>query len=207
VLRDIELPSDIDRYPVPADVTAWLTDAAARIQTFQDRWRHPHIELFVAADYELVFQALAWTLETQMTIGMRFVEWGCGFAVISGLASGLGLDAVGIEAEPVLVEQGRRTVARWGVPVELVEGNFLPRGAESLADDPTLPSLGHAAEPAYDELGLDLDDFAVVYSYPWPGEDEFHRRVFERHSARGALLLQFIGPYDIRLMRNTTDAR
>lgn len=199
----VTLPRGIDRRPLPPEMRLWISDARERIQAFQDCWHRRQIEQFVAADYELVYQALDWLTETQPLVGRRFLEWGCGFAVVSALASRLGLDAIGIEAETDLLDAGRRTIAHWDVDVELVHGNFLPPGAESLSDDPTLPSLGHSAPCGYETLGLDLDDFAVVYSYPWPGEDEFHQAVFEHHAAAGALLLMFCGPNDVRLWRKT----
>lgn len=193
-------------------------DLRERIETFQDRWDIPQIEQFVAADYLLVYQTLSWLRESQMMIGNRFVEWGCGFAAVTLMADTLGWDAVGIESETVLIEHGRRTLREWcgalrgdragaiSPPPELVLGNFLPPGAEDLADDPTLPSLGHLADCAYQSLGWGLDDFAVVYSYPWPGEDQFHEQVFDRYAARGAILVQFCGPNDMRVWRAVSRA-
>jgi hypothetical protein len=74
-------------------------------------------------------------------------------------------------------------------------------GVEGLAADPTLPSLGHPVASAYDEIGLEIDDFSLVFAYPWPGEEDFLADVFLRYGAEGALLLQFCGPYDLRLWR------
>ncbi|QDT06979.1 hypothetical protein K227x_54030 [Rubripirellula lacrimiformis] len=203
MLKKIEIPSSVDRRPIPDKIKQRIDSALARIERFQDRWDRPQIEQFVAADYAHVYQSLDWTLQTQMTIGQRFVEWGCGFAIVSAAAATLGLDVIGIEAEDVLLTQGRETIADWDVELELFHGNFLPPGAQRLADDPMLPSLGHPVPDAYAKIGLDLDDFAIVYSYPWPGEDDFHEVVFERYAARGALLLMFCGPNDIRLYRKT----
>lgn len=203
VISPIEIPSSLNDEELPADVADRLSVARQRIEAFQDRWDRPQIEQFVAADYELVYQALRWILQTQRTNGSRFLEWGCGFAVVSAIASELQLDVIGIESEGELLVEGRKTILDWQVPVELVQGNFLPPGSESLADDPTLPSLGHNAPDAYELIDCDLDDFAIVYSYPWPGEDEFHADVFSRHASRGALLLQFIGPNELRLWRKT----
>ncbi|TWU23894.1 hypothetical protein Pla52o_18170 [Novipirellula galeiformis] len=201
MLERIVIPSSVDQLLLPAEIRLWISDARNRIEAFQDRWDQPQIEQFVAADYELVYQSLAWTLESQLLIGRRFLEWGCGFAVVSALASTLDLDVIGIEAEGELLDQGQRLVAEWNTNVELVCGNFLPPDSDELADDPTLPSLGHPVRCAYETLGLELDDFAIVYSYPWPGEDDFHERVFDRYACRGALMLQFCGPNDVRLWR------
>ena len=204
MLSRISVPSSVDQIAIPAEISNRIAEAKARIEAFQDRWDRPQIEQFVAADYELVFQTLSWTLKSQPTIGRHFLEWGCGFAVVSAFAASLGLDAIGIEAEQDLLVEGRKTLAQWDAPVELIHGNFLPGGAESLADDPMLPSLGHGVADGYEQAGLDLDDFAIVYAYPWPGEDDFHEAVFDRYSTRGALLMLFCGPNDVRLWRKTS---
>lgn len=202
VLERIPIPSTLDAEPLPQEVHLWLSDARTRVEAFQDRWDTRPIEQFVAADYDLVYRALRWTLQTQPIIGNRFLEWGSGFAVVTALAASLGLDAIGIESEPTLFAQGQCTLADWGAEAQLVRGNFLPVSAERLADDPTLPSLGHGPVDAYRELGLEIDDFAIVYAYPWPGEDDFLEAVFAEHSAPGAHLLLFCGPNDVRLLRH-----
>ncbi|MFG0262315.1 MAG: class I SAM-dependent methyltransferase [Novipirellula sp. JB048] len=203
MLERIAIPGSVDQVALPAEIRLWISEARHRIEAFQDRWDQPQIEQFVAADYELVYQTLAWTLESQFMIGKRFLEWGCGFAVVSALAAALDLNVIGIEAEAALLDQGRHLASEWDANVELIHGNFLPPGSEDLADDPTLPSLGHPVPCAYATMGLELDDFAIVYSYPWPGEDDFHERVFHRYACRGALLLQFCGPNDVRLWRKS----
>lgn len=200
-MQRIEIPPSISDEPLPPELHCWITAAYQRITTFQDRWDRIQIEQFVASDYELVYQMLRWIDRTQLAEGRRFIEWGCGFAVVSCLASSLGWDVVGIEAEEVLLHEGRKTVADSRQPVELIRGNFLPPGAEAMSDDPTLPSLGHSVESAYDILGMDLDDFAICFAYPWPGEEDFITDVFERYAARDALLALFCGPYDVRLYR------
>ncbi len=201
LLDRIILPTSVDQIEVPPPIRLWIADARRRIERFQDRWDRPQIEQFVAADYELVYQSLVWARKTQLLIGQRFLEWGCGFGVVSAMASTLAFDTIGIEAEIDLLSQGRRVIRDWKADVELIHGNFLPSNIDHLADDPTLPSLGHQVESAYESMGLDLEDFAIVYAYPWPGEDDFHERVFDQHGARGGLMLQFCGPNDVRLWR------
>jgi hypothetical protein len=200
-LTRISVPSSVDRIAVPADISARIAADCRRIEAFQDRWDRPQMEQFVAADYLHVYQALDWVLGSQLLTGRRFLEWGCGFAVVSAIASLFNLDVIGIEAEADLLREGHQTIASWSAPVELIHGNFLPPGSESLADDPTLPSLGHQVPCAYEQLGLDLDDFAIVYAYPWPGEDDFHEAVFNHFGGVGSLLMLFCGPNDIRLWR------
>lgn len=207
MLQPIEIPSSVSERPVPPEVRSWISEARERVRTFQDRWDRPQIEQFVASDYELVYQALEWIGQSRLAAGGRFLEWGCGFAVVCALAAKLGWDAFGIEAEADLITEGRRTIEDWKQPVELVQGNFLPADAESLADDPTLPSLGHPLPSAYDELGLEIGDFDLIFAYPWPGEEEFFTDVFARHAANGALLFQFRGPYDLWLWRKVERRR
>ncbi len=202
VLERVCVPPSVDSRPVPPAVTAQLREAQRRIEAFQDRWDRPQIEQYVAADHELLYQTLAWLLETQYPIGRRFLEWGCGFAVVTAIAAELGLDAIGVEAEAELLDHAHVTFTDWRVDADFVVGDFLPAGSESIADDPTFPSLGHDVGSAYDAMGLDLDDFAIVYGYPWPGEEGFHQQVFARHAAAGAYLLQFCGPNDVRLFRH-----
>lgn len=201
MLTRIPIPSSVDSTPIPGTLATKLNSALGEIEAFQDRWDRPQIEQFVAADYPLVYQCLNWTLQYQPRLGQRFLEWGSGFSIVSAIAAELGLNAFGIEAEPDLLAMGQKTIQTWNVSVELVEGNFLPPGAAQLSDDPMLPSLSHDVADAYQTIGLDLDDFALVYAYPWPGEDDFHEFVFDRYAASGALLMLFCGPNDVRLWR------
>lgn len=201
MLKEIEIVTGIDTRQIPSAVGDKLAAMRARIGAFQDCWNQHHAAQFVAADYELVYQTLAWLSETQPAIGRRFLEWGCGFATVACLADSLGWNAHAIEAHAELVVQARKSIDDWPAKVELFAGNFLPPHADQLAADPTLPSLGHGGRSAYAAWETDLDDFALVYSYPWPGEDEFHEDVFDRDAAVGAMLLMFIGPNEMRLLR------
>lgn len=211
MLQTIELPRRLNELPIPPQTRLAITAATQRIEAFQDCWHNHKIEQFVAADYELVYQTLAWIRDTQPLLGNRFLEWGCGFAVVTSLATKLGFDAIGIEAEADLFRPGRDTVEDWFEATEtrpeLVTGNFLPADSERMADDPTLPSLGHNVPCAYETLGLELDDFAIVYSYPWPGENGFHEDVFERHARQGAIHVQFAGPNEMRVWRKVGAGR
>ena len=56
-------------------------------------------------------------------------------------------------------------------------------------------------EAAYDDLGRDLDEFAVVFSYPWPGAEPLHFEIFETHAAQGALLVTWHGADGVAVHR------
>jgi len=81
-------------------------------------------------------------------------------------------------------------------PPELIRGNFLPGGADRLRPERSrpLPSLGHDCEPGLPQPRLELDDFLVVYSYPWPGEERIHESVFDRIRRPKVPLGQFLWP-------------
>lgn len=203
MLTPIDIPSHLDTVAIAPSIADQLASIRSRIVRFQDCWDEHHAAQFVAADYKLVCQAIGWIGNYQPTIGRRFLEWGCGFAAVACLASDLDWNAHAIEAHSDLIAQAKLTIDAWPARVELFAGNFLPRDADQLALDPTLPSLGHGGQSAYDAWGLDVDDFALVYSYPWPGEDEFHEDVFDRYAAVGGILLMFVGPNEMRCWRKT----
>ena len=199
MLKKIELCIRDD--PLPAEVLSWIIQSRQAVEAYQDVWDRNCIEQFVAADYELVYRALREIIQRKLATGRRFCEWGCGFGVITLLAASLKLDAIGIEAESELLGEAKKLAMQWPYAAEFIHGNFLMPNAQRFADDPTLPSLSHREPPAYRSMGLEIEDFAIVYGYPWPGEEFFFEAVFDAHAAPGSLLLLFCGAYDIRLMR------
>ena len=209
MLQKLELPAGWDEATTDPATAAWIEAMLERIRTFQDRWDRPQIEQFVTADLPLVHLAILAVVRGVPRTGDRFLEWGCGFGAISAMAAAAGLDADGAEVEPDLLAGAEATLADRPPPVaakqgrlRIVKANFLPPGAEALADDPYSPSLHHDGPTLQDSIGCGIDDYDIVYSYPWPGEEYFHLELFEAHAADGALLLQFRGPADVRLWRN-----
>jgi hypothetical protein len=61
----------------------------------------------------------------------------------------------------------------------------------------------HQIENAYEKHDMELDDYALVFAYPWPGEHHFQQDVFCQYARPGALLLMFLGPYEIELYRKS----
>ena len=53
----------------------------------------------------------------------------------------------------------------------------------------------------YDQMDLAIDDFDVVFAYPWPGEERVIERLFERFACDGALLITYNGTEGVRLFR------
>lgn len=200
-LREIPLRLSEDDL-LPTRVTEWIGSSRERIELYWDHFSKQPLPQYVECDFDLVALAIAEVVSRDLVDGRLFVEWGCGFAVVTGIAALLGLDAIGIEAEEMLCVEGRKLMAKHGVQAEIWQGNFLPSGARRLAEDTDpLVSLTHSLPPAYELNQMGLDDFAIIFAYPWPGEEHFLRLVFDRYARPDSLLLMYRGPYHIELYR------
>jgi hypothetical protein len=137
-----------------------------------------------------------------LPFGNLFCEWGCGFGIVTALASKLGWDAVGIEAEEFLVQQAQAFLRSEKIPAEIWHGNFLPLGSQGLAKrQANHASLFHQIPCVYPKVSLGVDDFATIFAYPWPGEDYFLKDVFRHYAADRAILVMFLGPYELEIYR------
>jgi len=79
-----------------------------------------------AATFVAVYGALRALEESGELGGRWFCEWGSGLGVVACLASMLGFDAWGIEAEADLVRAARRLAWDFDVEVEFVARQLLP---------------------------------------------------------------------------------
>lgn len=143
-------------------------------------------------DYDRV---LATLLELRAP-GLRFLEWGSGTGVITIMADLIGYEAYGIELDPGLVTIARELAASYGSTARFAVGSFLPEGYEYRPrhGDPRLGTIGRGPS-GYLALRHPLDDFDVVYGYPWTGEEPVMRDVMRRHGSPEAILL-IHGPTD-----------
>lgn len=147
-----------------------------------DRQFHP----FVAADYEIVCQALL----PYRGRGLRFLEWGSATGVITIMADLLGFEAYGVELDSTLVTTARGLATRFDSGARFVAGSFLPTGYRWRPSDgdARTGTLGTGAS-GYLQLGLSLDDFGLVFGYPWDGEQLMMLDVMKCYGARDAVLL------------------
>ena len=202
-LSEIDINDDLpDQHDNPPELQRWLDAARSRLSRYWDQFKEKPLPQYIECDFEYVATALKYCCDQDLIDGRLFVEWGCGFGVVAGVAGLLGLDAIGIEAEEFLCEQARLLLDQEGISAEIWQGNFLPEGARDLAEpeDP-LVSLTHYIQSAYEQQDFSLSDFAIVFVYPWPGEEHFLKLVFDRFARRDALLLLYRGPYQIELYR------
>ncbi len=183
-------------------IRRWLEMSQARLMLYWDQFAKRPLPQYIECDFDYVAAALSACVEQRLIDGNLFVEWGCGFGVVTGVASLLGMEAVGIEAEDFLCCEARELLSQGGIPAEIWHGNFLPNGASRLAiDEDPLVSLTHNIESAYVRYDMQLEDFALVFAYPWPGEEHFLKLVFDRYARPNATLLMYRGPYHVELYR------
>lgn len=202
-LTDIEL--EMKPVNLPNNVAEYLREADRRGCDFVSHLPSA-FRGFVPSDYVCVYHALRAVAESDMASGNSFCEWGSGLGVVASLAALVGFDAVGIEIDRDLYDASRELAEEFDIPVELVNGSFISHGADDLVDQAFADcdgglSLDPHADHAYDELGLEVRDFDVVFAYPWPNDEKLTARLFERFAARGALLLTYSDPSSMRLRR------
>ncbi|MEM7625145.1 MAG: class I SAM-dependent methyltransferase [Planctomycetota bacterium] len=193
---------DVPQLELPSQSEALIADAGDRIADFVAAARGEGPAAFVPADFPRVYAALSAIYGTGLAAGDRCCEWGSGFGVVAALATHIGFEACGIEIERDLVGQAESLAADHDLSIEFAHGSFIPESAEHLADvRDDLATLGRGVADGYDELGLDPEDFALIYAYPWPGEEEVVERIFDAVAARGALLLTYRSTEDLVLQR------
>lgn len=162
-----------------------------------DLWERFDIEVrqhgfhpFVAARYEVVLEALI----SMRAPGLKFLEWGSATGVITIMADLLGYDAHGIEIDRDLVAQARDLTRRTGSQARFTMGSFLPTGYtwRHPAGDERLGTIAHG-DSAYLELGMPLEEFDLVFGYPWAGEKGMMLDLMRSHGRPDARLLLHTG--------------
>jgi hypothetical protein len=141
---------------------------------------------FVAADYAVVRAALL----RLRAPGQRFLEWGSATGVITIMADLMGFDACGIELDASLVATARELAARHGSRARFVAGSFLPAGYRWRRPDGDSRTGTIGEGPSgYLQLGRALEDFDLVFGYPWAGEETLMLDVMRRYGRPDAVLL------------------
>jgi hypothetical protein len=151
-----------------ARLHALMDEGAEIYDRFDREVRDQNFHPFVPGDYGGVLQTL---LEFRAP-GRTFLEWGSATGVVVIMADLLGFDAHGIELDAGLVSIARDLAVRYESRARFVAGSFLPSGYRwrPKTGDGRLGTIGQGVS-AYAELGRGLDDFDLVYAYPWTGEE------------------------------------
>jgi hypothetical protein len=190
-----ELPDSARDFPNRQRIATLIDEGWEIWARFDDDVRRKKWHPFVAADYERVLDALL----PLRAPGLRFLEWGSATGVVTIIADLLGFEAFGIELDSRLVDMARDLAARYDSNAQFAEGSFLPAGYEwhPRNGDARLGTIGEGAS-GYPQLGHPLEDFDVVYAYPWGGEEPMMLDLFKQYGRRGARLLLH-GDRDVRV--------
>jgi hypothetical protein len=169
-----------------------IEDGVAQFSEFDRAVRDKAFHPFVAADYHVVLETLARVRATFADRSRRptMIELGSGNGVIAIMADLLGFDAVGIELDGSLVAIARELAQRYDSSARFAVGSFIPSGYtwRSESGDARMGTIG-SGPSAYRELGRALDDFDVVYAYPWEGEAPIIRDLARRYANPHATLV------------------
>jgi hypothetical protein len=191
--------------PAPPGVARFIVDAQSRIDSFIESHLTEPIHSFVPSDFSLVYSTLCHVADEHLASGPLFCEWGSGAGVVTCLAAMVGFDACGIEFETDLVELSIRLARHYHLRAGFCRGNFVPRGGQKIAEQVSeFEWLAIGGPDPYDQMDLEIDDFDMVFAYPWPGEERVIERLFDRFASDGALLMTYNGAEGVRLFRRRT---
>jgi hypothetical protein len=184
--RDLSAKDTLPDAALSARIDALINEGWEIGDRFDREVRAHHWHPFVAADYERVLQALL----ARRAPRLRFLEWGSATGVVTIMADLLGFEAYGIELDSRLVETARDLAARYDSRARFAVGSFLPTGYrwKPKTGDARLGTIGQGPS-GYAELGHALDDFELVYAYPWKGEEPMMLDLMRSYGHSGAYLL------------------
>lgn len=172
-----------------ARLTAVREEGFAFFDHFDRTVRERGFHSFIASDYDRVQDALA----VCRAPGRTFLELGSGSGVITILADLLGFDAAGIELDIELVTTSRAMAERHQSKARFIHGSFFPAGYHypSAADGAIRTGTLGEGLSGYAALGRALDDFDVVFGFPWGGEAPVLLDLMKRYGSPDALLLMY----------------
>jgi len=186
----------------PPEVERFIADAQSRINSFIESHLAEPIFSFIPSDYPLVYGALCYVADEHLAAGPIFCEWGSGAGVVACLAARVGFHACGIEFEGDLVALSNQLARHCHMKVDFYQGNLVPYSGLKIADEvDEFEWLAVGGPDPYEQMGLEIDDFDVVFAYPWPGEERVIERLFDRFASDGALLMTYNDVEGIRLFR------
>jgi hypothetical protein len=181
-----------------ARLTSLREEGRAIWSRFESDVRELRFHPFVPSDYERVLR----TLLTLRGPGLRFLEWGSATGVITIMADLLGFEAYGIEIDPELVDIARGLAERCDSDARFAVGSFLPDGYEWMSEtgDPRLGTIGRGAS-GYPALGRCLEDFDLVFAFPWEGETPIMHDIMRRRGGSRARFLLYHSKDGVQVYR------
>ena len=190
---------------LPSDICDFIAEANQRVTKFMDARPKPLVGFYPSC-FETVYRALREISTRRLTPGNAFCEWGSGFGVTASMAAMLGFESYGIEIDPELCEVSRELARQHGASVRFISGSFIPAGSDRLIDraytnhDGDMMLNPHS-DGTYDEMGMDVSDFDLIFAYPWPKDAKLTGSLFNKFASSDALLLTYNGLESMRLQR------
>jgi hypothetical protein len=189
---------------VRARITALIDDGREFFEHFDNDVRQHQFHPFVPADYDAVLDALL----CMRAPGLRFLEWGSATGVVAIMADLLGFEAYGIELDAELVRVALALARKHGSRARFAVGSFLPAGYQwqSSTGDRRLGTIG-VGRSGYLALQHPLEDFDIVFAYPWSGEEPIMHDVMRRYARDGARLVLHGSTHTVHVYRDRHRAR
>lgn len=179
-LEHIPIP---DYWPdLTQEILLLLDYGEDQIDVFQESVGEQTSPTFEPADYREVVEALSWVRHQYQLPGLRFCEWGCGFGIVAGMASLMGMEAHGIENDELLLDQAAEVQRLFGLTTTIHSGDIYRVTANP--DEPPHPA-----------------SFDLIYAYPWPKEEARLVEWFDQWARPGACLLVYHGFADLSFHR------
>lgn len=195
---------------LPEGAQALVDEAEACFETFYTQKLNKRYPRYVASEPTQVFAAIQWVQAQDLVSGNRFLEWGSGFGIATGLAALLGFEACGIELREGLVEIARNLMESQGIDADFLCTSYIPEGFieyETASGTDLIPddSFGHQGEkaPFYSDGGqeIEISEIDLFYAYPWPGEQEMMLKLFEHVAGVDSILIAYFGDREICIYR------
>lgn len=206
-LQTINIPAEIKRLPHSPAAASLIDLANEKIEAFMladDSGSDSLNQNFIPCDFHLLDQTLTWMEQNNLLTGRRFCELGSGFGVAALLTSLRGMESVGIEIEPALVEQAKDLADTLELPAKFYNGSFVtPDISETLEPSLKADHIQTNERDLYQEIGLGLGDFDLFFAFPWPSEQQFFEAVFRAVATKNSLLLTYRGSNGMHLIRKT----
>ena len=197
--------------PPPADIADWIDEANRRREKFYNEGLGLRIPRYVPSNPEMVYAAIADLKESGHLRGQIFCEWGSGFAIATGIASLLGMQAFGLEIEPELIARSRNLAAYMKVPLTILDSDYLPEGFDESEEmggkELILPEATMAGSMLPEYEGLNPADVDLFFVYPYPDQEEVMMDLFAAVASHGAVLLIYReeGEVDAFLLEENDD--
>ncbi len=197
-------------FPMDVRAEALVNAAEAHFEAFYAARLNRRYPRYVASDPSQIYAALQWLLREDLVLGNRFLEWGSGFGVATGLAALLGFESCGVEVQQGLVDIARDLLEAQAIEVDFLCTSYIPEGfiAFDTADGEDLAAEDHfgkgsPGEAVYEADGheVNLAEIDLFYVYPWPGEQILMLNLFDAVASPDALLLAYYGDQDVCLYR------